>query len=144
MKIFIAGEGSDDIGDWGGERAYLPETPRGGVVEALLQKVRAQGWRVIGGCPWKRIPKYAVGRGLHGREKRNVLGVCDAAAEAGCDCVAFVRDRDREVEREQAIEAAIEHAREVGLIKAIIGGLAIEKTEAWMRTARRVENRAAR
>jgi hypothetical protein len=132
MKVFVAGEGSDEIGDWAKDRAYLPETPAGGVVEALLRKVRAEGWRIVGGCPWRRIRKYKVRRGLHDFEKRNVLGVCDMAAEAECNRVVFVRDRDGEAERERAIDAAIEQARELGLIDGIAGGVAIEATDAWI------------
>lgn len=132
MTVFVAGEGPDEIGDWAQDPAYLPAAPAGGIVEELLRKVRADGWQIVHGCPWKRIRKFKVGRGLHDSEVRNVLGVADMASEKGCDCVAFVRDRDREIEREDAIEAGIKQARDRGLAVRIIGGVAVETTDAWI------------
>lgn len=131
MKVFIAGEGSDEIGDWAGDPAYLPAAPFGGVVEALLRQVRTDGWIIGGGGPWKRIRQIAVGRDLHGRERRRVLGVINQALEAGCDVVAFVRDQDGEVDRELVIENAIQEARTL-LGIGVIGGVAIQELDSWI------------
>jgi hypothetical protein len=132
MRIFVAGEGPDEIGDWAKDPAYVPAAPSGGVVESLLRKIRRDGWTVVAGCPWRRNRKFKFARGLHGDEVRNVLGAIDQAAEAGCAAIAFVRDRDEEVEREHAIEAAIERANVLNLIAGIVGGVAIETTDAWI------------
>lgn len=132
MRLFIAGEGSDEIGDFALGLSYRPSNPRGGIVEALLRQVVADGWRIENGCLWRRIRKYAVGRDLHGRERRNVLGLVDVAVEAGCTVVTFVRDRDGESDREAAIESAIAQAGALGLNIKVIGGTAVEAIDAWI------------
>ena len=132
MKLFIAGEGLDEIGDFVHERAYRPAKCRGGIIEALLRRVVASGWTIVDGCPWRRIRKFAFGRDMHGRERRNILGLVDQAAEAGCEVVAFVRDRDGEKDRHASIELAIAEVRECGFGMAVIGGTAIEATDAWI------------
>ena len=138
MKVFIGGEGADDIGDWAGDPAYRPTVPNGGVVEALLRCVRADGWAVASGCPWKKIRKYKFNRNLHDYEIRNVLGLLDMATEAGCQIVAFVRDRDGDREREDAIEDGIRRAADLGFTLGVVGGVAIETVDAWILALRGV------
>jgi hypothetical protein len=132
MKVFVAGEGSDEIGDFVHDPTYRRPECEGGILEALLRRSRAVGWVIADGCPWRRVRKFAFGRDLHGREFRNVLGIVDQAAEAGCDIVAFVRDRDGEIDRQAAIEIAIAEVARLGLNVAVIGGVAVETVDAWI------------
>lgn len=132
MKVFIAGEGTDEIGNFAQDPAYRPSRCQGGVIEALLRKVREKGWTIVDGCPWRRIRKFAVGRDLHGRERRNVLGLVDHAVEAGCDIVVFVRDRDGEKARSEAIDSAICAARALTPDTKVIGGTAVEAIDGWI------------
>lgn len=104
----------------------------------LMRRVSAQGWIVDSAVVWKQIRKFRAGE-HRDRETRNVLGLVQAAREAGCDVVAFVRDRDGSVahpnkEREAQIEAGILQAASFfeGWAPRIIGGVAVEKLESWL------------
>lgn len=132
MKIFIAGEGTDDIGDWAEAPAYLPPTPSGGVVEALLQHFSSASWTIAAGCKWSRIRQHAYGRDLHGRERRRLLGVVDLAIEKGCDAIVFVRDEDGEPGRDEAIEQTIAEVANGWSEIHLAGGLAIVDLDSWI------------
>ncbi len=132
MKVFLGGEGPNDIGDWANYPYYHGEHPRHGVVGILLEKVEPDGWEVEGAIAWKRLRKLRVGK--HGKaEVRNVQALLLKAREAGCDAVAFIRDRDRDERRQQDVEEGIAQAsQEYPQGPQIIGGMAIEKLESWM------------
>lgn len=132
MKVFLGGEGPNDIGDWISYPYYHGENPRHGVVGILLEKVRPEGWEVGGAIAWKRLRKLQVGK--HGKaEIRNVRALVLKAKESGCDVVAFTRDRDREVPRQKYVEEGIAQAMEDQAdCPEIVGGMAIEKLESWM------------
>src|SRR6266511_1363206 len=132
MKIFLAGEGPDDLGRWFHEVPYRDQEADDGVIEALLRRVRTDGWNVEGALRWSRITKYRHGRELHAAEVQNVLGVAVDALDAGCNVVAFVRDRDGDPERERDIEAGLARAAEIYPGLRVIGGVAIEEIEAWV------------
>ncbi|MBI4706259.1 MAG: hypothetical protein HY744_34615 [Deltaproteobacteria bacterium] len=133
MKVFLGGEGPDELGSWVYERPYRDaKSMRPGVVEALLRKVSAAGWAVVDGLPWRLIRKYRHGREMHAAEMRNVLGLALRAAEAGCQILAFVRDRDGDDARERDVEAGIGDAKARFPQLKIVGGVAIEELEAWL------------
>lgn len=130
MRIWLAGEGPTELGDWGNHPANRSTPAALGLLEALLRQVRAEGWEVHGGIRWKDIIK--VGVGAHRRaETRNVLGAALDALENGCDALVFVRDRDRDTAREATIERGVlEAKRELKL--GVAGCLAVEAVEAWV------------
>lgn len=122
LRVFVAGEGKDDIGD---ARAGTH-----GVVQTLLLAVDADAWDFAGHLTWKSIHKYRAGE-HRSAEVRNVLGLQLAAKEAGAQVIAFVRDRDGVAQRQQDIEAGIRQMEEAGQFR-VIGGVAVEAIEAWV------------
>lgn len=137
MKIFLAGEGPNELGGWARTPAYREPSPDRGVLEAILRRLQPTGWTVVGAQLWSRIRKYQAG-GFATAEERNVRGVVLTASESGCDVVAFSRDRDRDAERERQIEAivdAIVTAAEPGQ-PFVIGGIAREALESWILSLR--------
>lgn len=132
MKVFVAGEGPTELGDYARHPSYRAEPPNAGVVETILRKVRPEGWEVADGIQWRRIRKYRVLSGGD-PEVRNVLGAALAAKESGCEVLAFVRDRDRDEEREGSIRSGIDQAPTViDGCPSLVGGVAIEAIESWI------------
>ncbi len=140
-RVLLAGEGSNELGDWASEHPYQPAqgkrrrgepAPREGVLEALLRQVHPDGWEVGGGVLWKNIRKLRAGQ-HRGAEARNVLGLLNKAAEDGFDTVAFSRDRDGDQERGDDLTRGLREAQEViARCPEYIGGLAVERLESWV------------
>lgn len=128
VRVFLAGEGRNELGGLAQEAPYADETP--GVIESLLRRVRKDGWVVAGAIRWKHIRKYRA-RGPAPTEEHNVLGVVYEAHRAKADVVAFIRDADNDPGRQATIDSAILKAsREFAL--GIVGGTAVRAIEAWM------------
>lgn len=134
-KLLIAGEGRNELGRWAVEASYR-DSNEAGVLEALLRKVKPEGWKISGGVLWRKIPKYKVGA-HRGAETRNVLGLMSYAKDRGFDGVVFSRDRDSEKpegrERERDVQdglAAIESV--LPGAPPCAGGMAIERLESWL------------
>lgn len=131
MKLLLSGEGYDDIGDWAKEPMYRAKPPEIGVIEALLRKLEAGELTVREAIPWKKIPKFRAGDHAH-PETRNVLGLAVKADDMRCDALVFVRDRDRDEDRQADIENGIELAKVKFPDLAVAGGVAVEEIEAWI------------
>jgi hypothetical protein len=137
LKVFLGGEGKNDIGT----RCDRPMGDQPGVVETLLRRVRASGWHVAGARSWRLIRKYRAGaarkRADHD-DVHNVLGLVLEAYENACEMLVFVRDRDREELREQAIRRVLETIATFGFAEeyryelAIVGGVPKPKLEGWI------------
>lgn len=142
IRIYIGGEGRNELGSWAAEEAYQSdEYP--GAIQALLGRVRRDGWRIEGGMMWKNIRKLKVN--TPGRaEVRNILGLVLKAKENGCLAVAFIRDQDGSNEkmnkqRERDVEEGIRQAIESNQNgPAVIGGVAVKKLESWIAALRGV------
>lgn len=132
LRVMLAGEGRNELGDWAIEAVHRQGRSEPGVVEALLRRVRADGWAIEHAICWKDIRKFRAGR--HGdADKRGVLGLVLQAKEAGVDVVAFVRDRDGQVDRVGSIEAGISAAAElIAEGPRIAGGIAVRTLESWI------------
>jgi hypothetical protein len=102
-----------------------------GVVQALLVRAKADGWRVVGATTWKSIVKYRA-RGPSPNEERNVLGLVLLAQRANADVVAFVRDSDGDDDRTSIIETALRKAADLFPNVRAIGGVAVPVLEAWV------------
>ena len=131
IRLFFAGEGPDELGEWANEPAYRPseDTPAaGGVLHALVD--RHTHYETVDAVRWKTIRKFKAGD--HAKpEFRNVMGLALQADESGCDALVFVRDRDGDLEREKDIEQGIELASKRFRVR-IVGGTANEELEAWI------------
>lgn len=106
------------------------------MLEALLRRVREDGWQVVDGVAWSSIRKFKVGAHADA-EHKNVLGLILQARERGADVVAFARDCDgdgkQHRQRSAAIEAGLAEAQEVfpnG--PTVVGGVAVRMLEAWV------------
>lgn len=137
LKVFLGGEGNNELGT----RCYAPMGDEPGVVETLLRRVCPHGWRVAAAIQWKAIRKYRTGaanqRADHA-DARNVRGLVLHAYEEACEMLAFVRDVDGELPREQAIHRALESIADLrfaelyGYELAIVGGTPRPKLEGWI------------
>ena len=138
IKVFLAGEGPNELGDFGNEESFQPtgdkeRRNRPGVLEALLRRVQPEGWEVTGGIRWVNLRKLKVGAGKRGEEE-SVHRAHFHAKKRGCQVLAFARDQDkpRYAHRVDEIEAAMAALESAGDGPAIIGGVAIEKLESWL------------
>jgi hypothetical protein len=134
VRVFLAGEGKSELGSRAGHPAYQ-SADQPGVLETLLRRVRAQGWDVGGAREWKSVKSLRVGIGAN--ETKRVLALALDAAEAGCQVLAFSRDRDNDFDRVAQILSGIEQARADGAI-AIIGAVAVPLIEGWILALRGV------
>jgi hypothetical protein len=106
VKVFLVGEGSNELGSRAREREHQSdESP--GVLHALLRRVAADGWEVGGARQWSKIRKIKLGNAPHA-DTRNVLGAALHARESRCEVLAFCRDRDNDRGREAAVAKGIE------------------------------------
>lgn len=125
IRVYLAGEGRHELGGWADERPYRRPEDRG-VLVALAQKVRPDGWAVVAARKWKDVPKYRAGD--HRRpEARTVLGLAALAAHEGCSVLVFARDRDRMVGREDEIEQAMNQIQDL----RVAGAVAVRTLDAW-------------
>ena len=131
MRVFLSGEGADDLGDWCNDPQSRSAPPKIGIIEALLRRVSPIDFSVVDARVWKRIRKFQAGK--HARsETRNVLGLVNEAEEARCDALVFVRDQDGDTAREASIAEGIRLAQERGFGPSVVGGVATQEIEAWI------------
>jgi hypothetical protein len=129
-SVFLGGEGPNELGSRYGDPAYQTgDSP--GVIEALLTRIRPDGWTVIGACKWCRIVKLRA-RGPTPTEAQNVLGLAHEAARSRADVLAFIRDEDDDKRRPQVIEEAVTTARQAFPSLAIVGATAVSVLEGWI------------
>ena len=140
VLVFLGGEGRNELGSWAGDPAYQSDD-QPGVIKALLQRTRPDGWKILGAQVWKSIRKYtdhgrlpadtrSFIRGSH--EERAVLGLVLDAKEHGAQVVAFVRDQDDDPSRSAIIANANEQARTKFSDIRVVGDTAIPVLEAWI------------
>lgn len=129
-RVWIAGEGNNELGSQSGDGSGST-----GVLEALLTKVCPTGWACGGKIRWKGIHKFRAGgaRGSNHGDFHNALGLVLEAYEQAADAIAFSRDVDSDLEREDAIDAALRWLREEsGWSIQVIGGVAKPALEGWI------------
>lgn len=132
MKLFVSGEGPDELGEWARHPAYRPraEEPaaHGGILHALVRRLRTEHV-VVDAWRWRDVRKFRAGK-HDAAEMQTVLGLALRAEELGCNALVFVRDRDRDAEREADVERGLEAARRFDV--QLVGGTANEEIEAWL------------
>lgn len=140
-RVFLAGEGTNELGGWALEEAHRDAAPDPGVLETLLRQVAPDGWEIAAAVPWKKIRKYRAG-GRRGAETRNVLGAALMARESRCDVLVFSRDQDNRPDRTAAVTVGIDRVA-VAFPDGpeLVAGMAVECLEAWV-LALRGEHRA--
>jgi hypothetical protein len=130
-KIFLAGEGKNELGSWAKEIEHRDGT-QPGVLETIMRKVQPTGWNIKDSICWKNLRKYQAGS-FSRNEKNNVVKVCHKAIEKGCSTVSFSRDLDGVKLRQESIEAGIKESKEKwGNQLDIIGGCAVPCIEGWI------------
>jgi hypothetical protein len=133
VKVFLGGEGKNDIGT----RAQTPMGDQPGVVEALLRKLRPDGWHVAGAMEWKSIRKYRAGAAKHRADHadvHNIEALIERAYEQACEMLVFVRDVDGEPLREAEIRRLLT-TLDLGSYPyplGVAGGIAKPTLEAWI------------
>lgn len=130
LRVFLAGEGSNELGAHVDHPSYRDST-KIGVLEALLRRVEPAGWEVGGAVQWKGIRKFRVGAAAHA-DTHNVMGAANDAREAGCQVLAFTRDRDNDMSRPAAIAEGITRATIAMTSVGIVGGCACPTLEGWL------------
>lgn len=136
IRVFLAGEGRNELGSRAGHPSYhSPDQP--GLLESLLVRVREGGWHVVGARSWKDLRKLEARRAsprFAPNEAEQIARLLLHAEEAGAHVVAFVRDGDEAPqERREAMCAGIEQGQ--GLIDErlqVVAEVAIPKLEAWV------------
>jgi hypothetical protein len=143
--VFLAGEGKTELGGWAGNPTYRADKPPPGVLEALLGRVAPDGWEMRGAVEWKQLTRYRANEPRLGKDELNTRALWLLALERDCDLIVFSRDRDRAVERAEAVESGRrwldDKCAETGL--RVVGGMAHECIEAWVLAVseeRRTEN----
>ena len=131
VDVFLGGEGRNDLGSRAGHPSYQSDD-HPGVLQTLLCRVQPTGWKVVRAKQWKDIHKYRAHPTRHG-DFHNIVGLILDAKDLDCDIVAFVRDRDTDVDRPQAIDEGIAFARiEFADVPEIVGTVAVPKLEGWI------------
>jgi hypothetical protein len=134
IKVFLAGEGRNELGGWSREHGWRDQRPHAGVLESLARHLVASGWEVHDAMRWKDIPKLAVGARGKGLERKTVLAAHLRAKERGCGALLFSRDRDAPKwhERVREIEATLAELETAGGGVAVAGAVCIERLESWL------------
>jgi hypothetical protein len=129
LRVFLAGEGRNELGSRFGSAPYQSDD-QPGVLHALLTKVEPSGWEVGGARVWKSIRKLRVGGGGHA-DTHNVIGAALDAKEAKCQAFAFSRDRDNDHGRQAAVEEGIRRVEAEGGL-TVVGAVAVPTLEGWL------------
>ena len=131
MRVFLAGEGRTELGEWAKEPPYRERPGEKGVLVALIERVASHAVTIVDGLAWSKIRKYKAGNHAS-PEERNVLGLALGALRARCDVVVFSRDRDGSPDRHGDVEAGVRRARELFAGLKMVAGVAIENIEGWV------------
>lgn len=132
LRVFLAGEGRNELGSRAGHPAYQSNV-EAGILEALLARIRRDGWTVVGALQWKHLCKLRA-RGPSPTEAEQIERLILHAEEAEADIVAFSRDGDDEgVARQEAVVVGVQRAR-AGLSRplAVVGEIALPSLEGWI------------
>lgn len=114
LKVFLVGEGPNDIGRWSVDKTYRDSKSGDGVIGALARRQVEEGWHVEEGRAWKKLSVFKVGGGLDVDEKRFSIAK-QLMREAGCDVLLYARDVDSDEDRKALLVSLREANTDVGL-----------------------------
>jgi len=136
FKVFLGGEGSNELGTRAQSWHRDASEHRPGALEVLAKHKVGDCFEVVGAIQWKDIRKYKAGKHV-GPEAQSVLGLALKAKEREADVVLFMRDQDGSLERQKDVMAGLETARRLfpTLADQLVGGLAIRMLESWVLAA---------
>jgi hypothetical protein len=134
LKIYLSGEGRNELGFRVRHEVYQQPEDGPGVVEALLFAVALTEFEIVGAMQWNKIVKYEAYKGPRParNEARTVLGLALDARRAGADVLAFLRDQDGHPERTSIIQDAIATAESQFAPLKVVGHTPVQVLEAWM------------
>lgn len=132
--VLLAGEGKTELGGWGVHPSFREAKPAPGVLSAMLEKVSPSGWEIRHAVEWKQLTRYRANEPALGKDELNTRALWLLATDHACDLIVFSRDRDRAVERAQAVASGRRSLDEkcAGSGLQVIGGMAHECIEAWV------------
>lgn len=134
MKLFVTGEGANEIGKWIEHPSYRSSSKRGdGVLAALVRKKR-EAAMVVDGMAWKNARHFRAGvaRG----DAHTLAAHALTASEAGADALVWARDTDGDVSRVKELKAKQEELRAEFRALKFIGGL---PNQAWVMAIGRLD-----
>jgi len=134
MRVFLCGEGPTELGGRSGLPQFWADNPDPGVLEAILLRIREDGWVVHDAIAWKHLRKYRSRNAGDPRhlDHHNALAAALKAKDAGCHAIVFVRDADNDEGRPKAIGAAIDAIKADHPSLRVAGGVAVRVIEAWI------------
>lgn len=124
MKVWLAGEGTNDIGSLAKDAQTTHEYP--GALHELL-RLSCPDAEVIGGSEWRSVPKLRTGSKGAGAEAQTVAGLQLRAEEKNADALVFMRDRDGDRDRQTQIESALANST-----FPTAGVVSVETLEHWI------------
>ncbi|HEY1695971.1 MAG TPA: hypothetical protein VGG39_27580 [Polyangiaceae bacterium] len=135
IRVLVAGEGPNELGQPLEGIVVEGERPTGGgVIEALMAKVRPTRWQVIQTVSWKDVHKLQPNSPETG-DARTVAILVLRAKEMGCHALVFLRDRDGSPSRERRVRDAAVAAKDPRV--ALAAGVPIEMLECWLLALRK-------
>ncbi|MFZ4734792.1 MAG: hypothetical protein ACOYM9_02545 [Bradymonadia bacterium] len=132
MRVFLAGEGENELGGWAHQRPFRKQPVYPGVIPALLDQVASGSYEIVDAVVWKELTKVAAPRPGQARvrgDDQNLVRARLKAREAGADVLVVLRDTDGDKDRETKL-------REVASTQPpspkIVLGTPHRKLEAWI------------
>jgi hypothetical protein len=132
MRIFIAGEGSNELGGWAKAPSDRVPPFEPGVLTTLVDRVAGTPANVVGCAQWKNLTKFRAGERGKPAGKGDIRSLRAAqlqAKEAGANILVALRDTDGHADREAALIAAA--ATPPTALRTVVGTPHL-KLEAWI------------
>lgn len=132
MRVFLAGEGPNELGGWAKEPGYRVSPVEPGVLTTLVERVAGSPANVVGCAVWKSLRKYRAGqRGVPATDGdvRSLRAAQLQAKEARATVLVALRDTDGQTDREAALRTAA--STPPTALRTVVGTPHL-KLEAWI------------
>jgi hypothetical protein len=129
LKVLFVGEGNHDIGPSG--EAWGQPRPARGVVPVLARRVCPSIDAASVALPWRELSRLSP-NARKGLEAKVAAAITISARRFGCEGTVCVSDRDRGLDRLEALNRGKRRGLEVlGAPHTAAVGVAVESVEAW-------------